>query len=84
MALGIVFHIVSPPSSWDLGPSQYLFGDNSAFSKFNQPNQDIRTVLMAKSYAVSRGQIRGWRGRGVGGWGRVLAPRADVTDVIAR
>ena len=66
MALGIVFHIVFPPSSWDLGPSQYLFGDNSAFNQFNQPNQDTRTVLTAKPFAVSRGQIKGWGWRGVG------------------
>ena len=24
------------PSSWDLGPRQCLFGDNSALNKFNQ------------------------------------------------
>ena len=25
------------PTSWDLGPRQYLFGDSSALNRFNQP-----------------------------------------------
>ena len=28
-----------PPTSWDLGPHQYLFGDNSALNKFNQARE---------------------------------------------
>ena len=32
----------SPPTSWDLGPRQYLFGDNSALDKFNQTKR-LRT-----------------------------------------
>ena len=34
VAIGIVSFI---PTSWDLGLRQYLFGDNSALNKFNQP-----------------------------------------------
>ena len=33
IALGIVFHF---PTSWDLGPRQYLFGDNSALNYSKQ------------------------------------------------
>ena len=34
----------SSPASWDLRPSQYIFGDNLAFNKFNQPtNQPAKS-----------------------------------------
>ena len=38
VALGIV---PSSPTFWDLGPRQYLFGDNSALKTFNQTCQRI-------------------------------------------
>ena len=34
VALGIIS--LSSPTSWDLGPRQYLFGDNSALGKFER------------------------------------------------
>ena len=37
MALGIVYGLPLPHTSWDLGPHQYLFGDRSALHKFNSP-----------------------------------------------
>ena len=33
----IMYSLPIFPTSWDLGPRQFLFGDNSALKRFNQP-----------------------------------------------
>ena len=35
-------------TSWDLGPHQYLFRDNPALNKFNQPNNETSTWNLLK------------------------------------
>ena len=36
---------LSSPTSWDLGPRQYLFEDNSALNKFNQNETKLNRII---------------------------------------
>ena len=36
---------LSSPTSWDLGPRQYLFEDNSALNKFNQNGTKLNRII---------------------------------------
>ena len=45
----ILVVIVYSPTSWYLGPRQYLFGDNSALNKFNQTKH---TSVLRLKYQV--------------------------------
>ena len=43
----------SSPTSWDLGPCQYLFGDKSALNRFNQPTCLVQRTKIVKGFAAS-------------------------------
>ena len=51
-AIGIYIQLHLPRTSWDLGPRQYLSGDNSALSKSNERNHILHVAAAATKRLV--------------------------------